>query len=800
MKIKEIVSSLLIVVATASPLAAKLLSPSLHPGPPIPYPNSYFWGCLKGNVSANFPFCDHTLPLQGRVQDLLGRLTLTEKLGMLGPNTNGSHVGSCSDMDAGVARLGIPPYTHLVETNSGAGSECLAENKCATNFPGPTGLAASFNRTLWRLKGEVISSEQRAQNNVGGSRGYEPPYSKIGLTAFGPNVNIARDPRFGRISELPGEDPYLTGQYAIAMVRGMQEGKDYPKYLKLAAALKHFTAYSTETNRLTANFNISTFDLFDTYLRQYSAAFQEGRATAAMCSYASVNGVPMCANDYLLNTIVRKHWNRPDVHFQSDCGAIANLLKDEVHYAKNNSDAATKALLGGCDLDDGNQFYSPRADGGNGGLPDAIQAGRVSEKDVDAALGRVLTNERFRTGQADPLELQSYVNIGAEAINSTEHQQINLEAASQSFVLLKNAEGAIDAKKKMLPLLPSASVAIVGPHAVTKADLLSDYPIDQLCFQGPIRGGACWPSIGEAFSTHHTRAKVLVEQGVAMASTDRSGVETAIAAANASDVVILCLGLGKKQEHEGIDRKTTLLPGIQTQFATEVLALGKPTVIVLVNGGIVSLGADVVDKARAIVEAFYPSVRGAEALYRSLLGIDNKWGKLPVTIYDAEFISDVALDSFDMAARPGRTYRYYIGTPMWPFGFGLSLTEFDTQCVVVKALDQDELALHVSCAVKNIGEFDGDEILLVYHRTGTDIKASYPLPRKVLVDFQRISVAPGKTEMVDFVLEKEDLAVTTGEGDRVVLAGTHFYDVGSVSLPVNVSSGRAMVLEEVPRA
>ena len=186
-----------------------------------------------------------------------------------------------------------------------------------------------------------------------------------------------------------------------------------------------------------------------------------------------VNGVPMCANNYILNKVLRGHWGRPDAHIQSDCGAITNQLGDWVHYAKNNSDAAAKALNGGCDLDDGNMFYPPRANGGNGGLPDAIAAGLTTEAAVDAALSRVLTNERFRTGQADPLEGQTYAKIGPEAINSTAHQAANLDAALQSFVLLK-AEGGV------LPLKSKRSIAVVGPHAVSHRDLLSDYVVDQV--------------------------------------------------------------------------------------------------------------------------------------------------------------------------------------------------------------------------------------------------------------------------------------------------------------------------------
>eukprot|EP01047_Picozoa_sp_COSAG01_P051479 COSAG01_NODE_5318_length_4337_cov_11.889571_2_plen_208_part_00 len=201
-------SALLLTVAVAAVRGARAYDHDLQTLPPSPlppimaYPNSYFWGCLPGNVSAHLPFCDASRPVGERVRDLVGRLSLDEKLGLLGPAKSGpwgKRPGSCTDMDAGVARLGIPGYTHLVEDNSGAGSECVAPGRCATNFPGPTGLAASFNRTLWRQKGEIIATEQRAQSNVGGARGYEWPLAKIGLVGFGPNINLARDPVSARV-------------------------------------------------------------------------------------------------------------------------------------------------------------------------------------------------------------------------------------------------------------------------------------------------------------------------------------------------------------------------------------------------------------------------------------------------------------------------------------------------------------------------------------------------------------------------------------------------------------------------
>jgi beta-glucosidase len=261
-------------------------------------------------------------------------------------------------------------------------------------------------------------------------------------------------------------------------------------------------------------------------------------------------------------------------------------------YAQNQSDAAAKALNGGCDLDDGNQFYQPRSKGGNGGLPDALAAGLTDVAHVDAALTRVLTNERFRTGQADPLEGQPYTKIDASAINATAHQEANLDMATQSMVLLRNepppsattSQTTTTAGAKILPLKASSHLAVLGPHAVSHRDLLSDYIVDQLCFKGPIRGGECWPTIGEAFTTAHTAngGKVTVAQGVDMASTEREGIPAAIAAAQAADSIVLCLGIGNAQEHEGQDRKHTSRPGLHEEFTKQGPALGKPTVLVLV--------------------------------------------------------------------------------------------------------------------------------------------------------------------------------------------------------------------------
>jgi beta-glucosidase-like glycosyl hydrolase len=229
----------------------------------------------------------------------MGRLTLTEKIAMISPQPQLGEI--CGDHTAGKASIGLPPYFWLVETNTNVASSCFGPDRCATTFSGPLGMAASFNRTNWHLKGLVLGTEMRAFSNAGWPRGTSPQ-DLIALTAYGPNINIARDPRFGRTSELPGEDPFLNGQYAKHMVQGMQT-EDAGGHPMILAYLKHFTAYSRETDRGHDSYQISTHDLFETYLAQYEIGFVEGRATGAMCSYNAENGVPSCANNFILNKV-----------------------------------------------------------------------------------------------------------------------------------------------------------------------------------------------------------------------------------------------------------------------------------------------------------------------------------------------------------------------------------------------------------------------------------------------------------------------------------------------------------------
>eukprot|EP00911_Craspedida_sp_UC1_P002269 UC1_evm1s1722 len=295
--------------------------PAPPPPPPPPPPGPEFHGCNTPNATV-LPYCDMSLSYQARVADLIQRMSTDEKIAMLSPTAP----PYCACHTASVPRLGMPRYKWLTEINTcvSAPRGCLGPNQCITTFVGPLGMAASFNRSSWWLKGDVVSTDLRVLNNQQGSL--------VGLTAFGPNINMVKDPLYGRNSELAGEDPFLSGQYAVSYLQGMQQtaqsSTNGREYLKMLAYVKHYTAYNVEASRFTFTANVSMFDLWDTYLAQYEPAFKQGMASGAMCSYFGVNGTSSCGNDYLLNGIIRGKWARPDTVVMSDCSAIANMMKN----------------------------------------------------------------------------------------------------------------------------------------------------------------------------------------------------------------------------------------------------------------------------------------------------------------------------------------------------------------------------------------------------------------------------------------------------------------------------------------
>ena len=720
------------------------------------------------NVSQALPYCNATASIDERVASLIQSLNLTEKASRMyscRPN--------CDTCPCSIPRIGLPPYAYLVEVNTAVAAVCL-EHRCATVFSGPLGLAASFNRTVWSQKGQVISTELRAFSNHGGKRGLG---QHTGVMGFGPNINVVRDPRFGRNSELPGEDPFLNGEYAKEFTLSMQH-KDANGYPRMISYLKHFTAYSRETNRGHDTYNVSAYDFADTYLPQFEKGMTESNASGVMCSYNGENGFPSCANGWLLHTVLREKWNRPNAVVVTDSGAVRNLKGAPVNAA-SDAVAAAMALNNGSDMNDGPEYQF---------LPDAVAQGLTDEATIDAALTRNM-KQFFEAGLFDDPAQVEWTSIPASAINSTEHQRINIEAAQQAVVLLRNTAS-------VLPLAGHGqhSIAVVGPQAIAKAGLLSDYATEQACAPSATESDTdyCITSIAEAVAAVNGGAaanRTWVAAGVEVNSNNTQGIAAAVALAKKADIVLLCLGIDKSIEGEGHDRVSIALPGLQPTFAKMILALNKPTVLILTNGGALSTeGFD--QSASAIVEAFNPNVVGATAVASLLFGHVNTWGKLPYSIYPETYTSAIAMDDFDMTTPPGRTYRYYQGPVNYEFGFGLSYTTFAMACL--------RKSTSVACTVTNTGTRDGDEVVLMFVRPLAAVRAAadHALAKKRLVGFDRVRLAKdGGTQVVEFAFDASTFASSTRAGESIVYKGKYelvFWrgngdeEVFAVSLPLGV--------------
>uniref|UniRef100_A0A0G4GTQ1 Fibronectin type III-like domain-containing protein n=1 Tax=Chromera velia CCMP2878 TaxID=1169474 RepID=A0A0G4GTQ1_9ALVE len=823
--------------------------------------------------SKKFAFCDRTKPIDERVEDLLKRLTLKQKIAAISPNpelgdTCTTHTTAFEDLD-------VPKTVWLSETNSNVAAACLGPKGCPTHFPGPMGMGASFNRTAWWQKGFVFGKEQRAYANQNWHR--ENTGDLLMLTGFGPNINIARDPRFGRSSEIPGEDPVLSGNLAAAMVRGMQL-PDESGRPTLLAYLKHYTAYSKEEGRGGDTYDINDRDMFETFLQQYEIAYRKGKPTGVMCSYNGVNGTPVCANDFLLNKVMRQRWGFPHAHVTSDCGAVGNLMGPPAH-APTEAHAAAWALNNGTDLEMGSSFFLDW-------LEAAVERNLTTEAKIDAAFRRGY-RPHFMAGRFDPVDPQgsSLFSVGRESIASEAHHHMAYEAALQSVVLLKNADG-------VLPLKKGSKITVIGPMGTAKQGLMSDYSTSTQCMRSfereegfhtaaagrqgwgktsrqlPRAGEVgnrceCMQNIFDVIAERNEGGITLYAQGVAVNETvaeeGEIGVERAKEMAKGSEVVVLVVGNVAngnpyQTEGEGWDRPNIELPGGQKELAERVIASGTPVVLVTVHGGIVALdgigaSADGQGAAAAVVAAFNPGgTRATSALGDLLFGLENRWGKLPVTWYPRKWVAAQDMSNYDMAKYPGRSYKYFNfeEAPVYSFGFGLSLTKFELSCQVEDSIrsiavpgegretvatfvhlhslgevaeevkERESMAVQVSrsrklrggtehrmddpnggvfsvsCLLENKGERDGDEVLQIYHsipdRSAIEMK-SIPevLPQKELVDFHRVHVRKGSAVRVRLPVFPRGFSLVNAEGERELPGGTHKIEISTGSLSQSFS-------------
>ncbi|MGQ9629403.1 MAG: glycoside hydrolase family 3 C-terminal domain-containing protein [bacterium] len=692
---------------------------------------------MKAKDNSTLAYKNPSLPIEERVEDLVSRLTLEEKISQM--------VHSAPSIE----RLDIPAYDWWNECLHGVGRAGIA-----TVFPQAIGLASTWNTELVYRVAIAISDEARAKHHEAVRRGIRDRYT--GLTFWSPNINIFRDPRWGRGQETYGEDPHLTARLGVAFVKGLQG--DDPRYLKLVATPKHFAVHSgPESERHHFDARVSERDLRETYLPAFKACVQEAKAASVMGAYNRTNGEPCCASKALLGDILRNEWGF-DGYVVSDCGAIRDIYMHH-RVAQTPEEAAAMAVDAGCDLNCGETYLA---------LLKAVERGLISEETIDRSIKR-LFKARFRLGMFDPPEMVPYAQIPYEVNDCQAHRELALQAARESIVLLKNEDGLLPLKKDL------KSIAVIGPNADDVEVLLGNYNGTPSKAVTPLEG------IRSKVSPH---TEVLYAKGCEIDGSSTEGFEEAVELAQRSDVAIVVVGLsqeieGEEGQREGVrggraskgDRKDLNLPGVQEDLIKAIHATGRPIVVVLINGSPLSINwAN--EHAEAIVEAWYPGEEGGTAVADVLFGDYNPGGRLPVTFYK----SVDQLPPFEDYNMAGRTYRYFGGEPLFPFGYGLSYTKFkysNLRITPKKAKPQENV--EISVEVQNVGDREGDEVVQLYV---SDVSASVPVPIRQLQGFERINLAPGEKRTVRFTLTPSQMSLIDDEGRRVVEPGEFNVSVG----------------------
>ena len=826
-------------------------------------------------VPANAPYMNPTLPLEQRVDDLVSRMTLEEKVSQLGHTADA------------VPRLGIPEYNWWNE-----GLHGVARAGIATVFPQAIGMAATFDEPLMHEIATTISTEFRAKYNAerhpdGSTEWYR------GLTVWSPNINIFRDPRWGRGQETYGEDPFLTSRMGLAFVTGLQG--DDPKYLKTVATPKHFAVHSgPEPTRHSVDVQASRHDMEDTYFPAFRATIMQGKAASVMCAYNSLNGQPACANTVLLDEHLRRDWGFQG-YVVSDCGAVTDI-SDNHHFTKTMEEGVAAAIKAGTDLICGNPRTRVKTE--RDAALKAVQEGVLSEADIDLAMKRLFT-ARFRLGMFDPPRAVPFSQLGISENDTEQHRQLALRTARESLVLLKNQNNFLPLKKTY------QTIAVIGPdadnldalvgnyngtpsHPVTIVDgirkrfsqskvvysqgvgltgpivraipsdslftdasrkqhgLKADYfgnvdlkgaPVmsrvdadvnfawgdrgisPQLLKNYSVRwtgvivppitgdylvgftgqdGFRMWLDgklVAEEWTIHHPAdtitTKIHLEKGHAYSvkveyfQTIRSAEarlvwskpgdgQEVIDVARNSDLVIMVLGLSPRIEGEemnvhtegfsGGDRTSLDLPVPQKELLEQIYALGKPMILVLTNGS--ALGVNWAEEhVPAILEAWYPGEEGGTAVAEAIAGDFSPGGRLPVTFYK----SIDQLPAFEDYSMAKRTYRYFDGEPLYPFGYGLSYTTFAYRNLQIDNPNVGaDGTVRLSVDVANTGQKKAEEVVELYltHQgvQGAAIRA--------LKGFQRITLDAGDQRTVSFTLSGRDLGIVDPEGKHRIVPGT----------------------------
>lgn len=690
-------------------------------------------------------FQDPALPLAARVADLIGRLTLDEKIGQM-----------CNTCLA-IPRLGIPAYDYWNEALHG-----VARNGRATVFPQAIGMAATWDPALVQRVAGAIGDEGRAKfhealRRNGGNLLYQ------GLTFWSPNVNIFRDPRWGRGQETWGEDPFLAGEMGAAFVRGLQG--NHPTYLKAAACAKHFAVHSgPEKERHSFDARVSERDLHETYLPAFKKLVTEAKVEAVMGAYNRTNGEACCASQRLLGDILRRDWGF-EGHVVSDCGAIRDIHEGHLLTA-DAAESAALAVRRGCDMACICTYEH---------LGEAVERGLITEAEIDTALARTLAT-RFKLGLFDPPEHVPYASIPMSVVGCEEHRRLAYEAAVKSIVLLKNRDG-------ILPIRPSVRrILVVGPNAASSDILLGSYHGLSESLVTLVEGIA--GRAPEGISIEYRPGCRLIEPNRSL--NDWSVLEGA-----ASDLVIACMGLSPRLEGEEGDailsaaegdRSDIGLPAPQIDYLRRLVQAGAKVVLVLAAGSPLALG-ELGELVEAVLYVWYPGEEGGHAVADVLFGTAAPSGKLPLTFPQ----SLEQLPPFEDYGMAGRTYRYADCGPLYPFGYGLGYTRFEFACLRIEPPEIHPAGeARISAEITNAGEQAGEEVVQLY--------VSYPdsgvaRPIKELKGFARVALSPGETRRIEFALPASRLAWWDGAGWAV--------EPGAVRVMIGSSSADVRLVGEL---
>jgi beta-glucosidase len=683
----------------------------------------------------DYSFQNPSLPIEKRVNDLVSRLTLDEK------------VSQMLNATPAIDRLGIPAYDWWNECLHGVARTSFR----TTSYPQAIGMAATFDVDAMKTMGDYTAEEGRAINNESNRNNDHKRY--LGLTYWTPNINIFRDPRWGRGQETYGEDPYLTGTLAKAFVTGLQ-GND-PKYLKAAGCAKHYAIHSgPEPSRHVFDVNVSDHDLWDTYLPAFHELVVNAKVAGVMCAYNAYAGQPCCGSDKLMMDILRKQWKFTG-YITSDCGAIDDFWQRH-KTSPDAESAATDAVLHSTDVDCGNVTYKS--------LVKAVKEGKLSEKDLDVSLKRLFTI-RFRLGMFDPIEMVKYAQIPITALESQAHKDHALKMARESIVLLRNQNNLLPLNKNI------KKIAVIGPNADNANTQLGNYNGQPSVVTTVLRG--IKDKLRDTTKVFYSRATNFVD-------TTQPDFSKLIDSLKDADVLVYVGGISPRLEGEemrvnqrgfsGGDRTTIALPSVQTDFLKALRAAGKPVIFVMMTGSAIAIPWEAENLPAgqagipAIINAWYGGQAAGTAVADVLFGDYNPSGRLPVTFYK----SDNDLPSFEDYSMANRTYRYFKGETLYPFGFGLSYTNFKySNLKLSKTSIKKNESVQIEVTVSNIGKYKGDEVVQLYI-THDGLENA---PLSALKSFKRITLERGASQQINFNINSDLLTLIDTNGNSVFTPG-----------------------------